>query len=97
MTALTFIVAILAAYRLAVMISREEGPWSVFANIRGRFDPNQATWIGRGLNCAACVSVWTALIVVLAILYLPEIIVTPIALWLAVACGAMLINRWSSQ
>lgn len=97
MTALTFIVAILAAYRLAVMVAKEEGPWSVFSNIRGHLDPNQATWIGRGLNCAACVSVWTALIVVLAILYLPEIIVTPIALWLAVACGAMLINRWSVQ
>lgn len=97
MTPFTFIVAILAAYRVAVMVSREEGPFSVFSNLRGHLDPNQETWLGRGINCAACVSIWSALVMVLAILYLPEMIVTPIALWLAVACGAMLINRWSSQ
>jgi hypothetical protein len=97
MTIFTFIIATLAAYRLAVMIAREEGPFSIFSELRGRIDPNQATWIGRGLNCAACVSVWTSLIVVLAILYLPTEITTPIMFWLAAACGALLINRWSNQ
>jgi len=32
----------------------------VFAKIRGVFDPNQRTWIGRGLNCVLCVSIWMA-------------------------------------
>lgn len=93
MTWLTFLVALMAAYRLAFMISREEGPFSVFASIRGRLDPNQQTWIGRGLNCAACVSVWTSLLMVLAILYLPESVMIPIAFWLAAACGALMINK----
>lgn len=95
MTPFTFLVAILAAYRVAVLIAREEGPFSMFATIRGKVDPNQATWLGRGLNCAACVSFWTSLLVVLAVLYLPAEIVTPLILWLAVACGALLLNRWN--
>lgn len=95
MTPFTFIVAILAAYRVAVLIAREEGPFSMFATIRGKVDPNQTSWLGRGLNCAACVSFWTSLLVVLAVLYLPAEIVTPLIFWLAVACGALLINRWN--
>ena len=97
MTWLTTLVAVLAAYRLAHMIAREEGPFSVFAWIRGKLDPNQATWIGRGLNCAACVSVWTSLVMVLAILYLPEVIMIPIAFWLAVAGGGLILNKVMSK
>lgn len=97
MSALTFIVAILASFRVAYAITREEGPFSVFATVRGRIDPDQRTWVGRGLNCAACVSVWTSLLFVLAILYLPVDVTTPIVFWLAVACGALLINRWVSK
>lgn len=97
MTWLTALIATLAAYRLAHMIAREEGPFSVFASIRGRFDPNQETWIGRGLNCAACVSVWTALIVVLMILYLPEALMIPLMFWLAVAGGGLILNKVMSK
>lgn len=97
MTWFTALIAVLASFRLAYMISHEEGPFSIFSTIRGRIDPNQQTWIGRGLNCGACVSVWTSLIVVLAILYLPAEITTPIVFWLAVACGALLINRWVNK
>ena len=97
MTPFTFLVAILAAFRLAYAISKEEGPLGVFASLRGHLDPNQRTWIGRGLNCGACVSVWTSLLIVLAILYLPAEVTTPIVFWLAVACGALLINRWVNK
>ena len=93
MTALTFVVAIMAAFRLAYAVAREEGPFSVFASLRGRVDPNQEMWIGRGLNCGACISVWTSLFVVLAILYLPAEIVTPFVFWFAVACGALVLNK----
>lgn len=97
MTWFTFLVAILAAYRLAYALAREEGPFSVFASLRGHLDPNQTRWIGRGLNCAACVSFWTSLLVVLAILYLPAEIVTPFVFWFAVACGALVLNKVMSQ
>jgi hypothetical protein len=97
MTLFMFIVVLMAAYRLAHMIAREEGPFSMFASLRGRIDSNQATWIGRGLNCAACISVWTSLIVVLAVLYLPAEIVTPLVFWLAVACGGLILNKVMSK
>lgn len=97
MTWLTALVAVLASYRIAHAIAREEGPFSVFAIIRGRLDPNQATWLGRGISCAACVSVWTSLVMVLAILYLPIEIMTPIAFWLAVAGGALILNKVMSK
>ena len=55
----------LVVYRLAWMVAREEGPFSVFTWLRGRIDPHQRTWVGRGLNCAGCVSFWLALIATL--------------------------------
>lgn len=58
MTPLTFVIATLAAYRVAYLITREDGPADVFAWLRGHVDPNQRTWIGRGLNCILCVSFW---------------------------------------
>lgn len=58
-----FILATFAAYRVAYMIVRDEGPLGAFAWLRGRVDPNQRTWIGRGLNCLMCVSFWVTLAV----------------------------------
>lgn len=97
MTWFTALVAILASYRVAHAIAREEGPFSVFANLRGRLDPNQATWLGRGITCAACVSVWTSLVVVLMILYLPEALTIPLMFWLGVAGGALILNKVMSK
>lgn len=62
MTALVFVIYTLAVYRVAYMVTREEGPLGVFVWLRGKVDPNQQTWIGRGLNCILCVSVWIGLI-----------------------------------
>lgn len=56
---------ILATYRLAYLVTREEGPFSLFERLRSRVDPTQATWVGRGLNCLWCVSFWLAWLVVL--------------------------------
>lgn len=97
MTWFTALVAVLASYRIAHAIAREEGPRSVFANIRGRLDPNQETWLGRGITCAACVSVWTSLVIVLMILYLPEVVTAPIMFWLAVAGGGLILNKVMSK
>ena len=52
----------LAAYRLAWLIARDEGPFGLCAWLRGHIDPHQRTWVGRGLNCAGCVSFWLALV-----------------------------------
>mgnify|MGYP001572792784 FL=1 len=56
---MTFALAALAVYRISRMITDEEGPFMVFSRLRGLAQPD--TWIGRGLECIICVSVWVAL------------------------------------
>lgn len=70
MTTLTpwaFLLAVLAAYRISRIIVLEDGPLDVFARVRGRIDPAQKTWVGRGLACVICVSFWVSLIIALII------------------------------
>jgi len=67
MTPFVFILAALAVFRVSWMITREEGPFAVFVTMREKIDPQQMTWIGRGLNCCNCVSVWIALVAALLI------------------------------
>lgn len=60
MTLWQFVIVTLAVYRVSRMITMEDGPFDVFARIRGKIDPGQKTWIGRGLGCVLCVSFWIA-------------------------------------
>lgn len=89
MRALELLIASLAVYRISRMIADEEGPFSVFTWLRGRFKPD--TWIGRGLECIMCVSVWIAL---------------PVALWLggdwwltwpALSSVTVIIRKWEQK
>lgn len=79
------LLATIAAYRIARMLVLEEGPFSIFATVRGRVDPSQKSWIGRGMACIACVSFWVSLIVAL-------MIGASVIEWLAMA-GAIVIWR----
>jgi hypothetical protein len=56
---LAFVLAVLATYRIAHMIAREDGPFDVFARLRGAV--GQEHWYGRGLHCVLCLSFWIAL------------------------------------
>jgi hypothetical protein len=86
MTALAFVVAVLATYRVSYLIAQEEGPFGIMAWLRGKIDPNQATWLGRGVRCVACVSVWIALIAAL-------LIGATWGEWLAIAGGVLVIHK----
>jgi hypothetical protein len=44
------------------MLADEDGPFDVFARFRGAVDPDQHTWVGRGLSCPLCIGVWVALL-----------------------------------
>ena len=77
---LTLAVAGLASYRASRMVALEEGPFEVFAILRGKLDgPN---WIGRGIGCPLCIGFWLSPILLL-------LAITPyvnfIVWWLAVA------------
>ncbi len=51
-----FILLALAVYRVAHMISIEDGPFDLFAKLRYR--AGQTTWVGRGMHCPSCLSFW---------------------------------------
>jgi hypothetical protein len=86
-----FILAALAVYRLSRMLTDEEGPFMVFTRLRGlaRHD----TWIGRGLECIMCVSVWVALI---AALYIDQTWTLPLT-WLALSGVTVIIRKWEQK
>jgi hypothetical protein len=86
----------LVGYRLGKMLSSEEGPFSLFALLRGNIDPLQKTWLGRGMNCPYCISFWASLLGV-CLLALPLGVFNPAALvayWLAASGMASLFLTW---
>lgn len=92
MDALTLILLSLATYRVAHMVAREEGPWSCFTRLRGALDPDQHTWLGRGVNCVLCVAFWTVW-AVLGLWWLWP----PIVWALAASGGASLLWIWENK
>ncbi len=88
MSALTLVIVVLAVYRVSVLIAQDEGPFSVLERVRSKIDPNQASWIGRGLRCVGCVSFWVSLVAALGLN-----VDYWLWLWLGVAGGVLLIHR----
>lgn len=99
MLTLAIILAILAVYRLAYMVSREDGPLDLFTRLRTaasrlpeRVEGNrrQPHWVARGVACPLCISWWLALpaaLIVAQVAALPLLAV--FGLWPAIA-GAVL-------
>jgi hypothetical protein len=88
--------AALAVYRLSRMISDEEGPFAVFTKLRGLAKPD--TWIGRGLECILCVSVWIALpvTVLITVLGYADEWIWPLT-WLALSAVTVIIRKWEQK
>lgn len=88
---IALILAALATWRVAYMITTEEGPFSLFTTLRGALDPDQRTWLGRGLNCVFCVSFWAAWpMLALALTWWGQFVVTGLAL----STGAIALQTW---
>lgn len=90
MTVFWFVLAVLATFRVANMIAREEGPFDMFAHLRSKVGKKH--WVARGLQCPLCISFWLSWAAVLLL---------PFADWqqyllLALGCaGSVLgIYRW---
>ena len=56
---LAFVLAVLATWRVAFMLAREDGPFDAFSKMREKV--GQTTWYGRGLHCVLCMSFWLSL------------------------------------
>ena len=100
MTLLELIVLGLATWRLASLLSHEDGPWHVFAWIRQaagvRYDemsePYGVNQVAKGLLCLWCCSVWIG--AALAVLWwLAPDITFLLCLPLALSAGAVVVEE----
>lgn len=91
MDVMLFALGALAVYRLSRMISDEEGPFAVFTKLRGVFPPTD--WVGRGMECIMCISVWVALPIAC---YIDWTWTTPLT-WLALSGVTVIIRKWENK
>ncbi len=92
----------LATFRLYRLVAIEEGPFGLSTKLRGIADPDQRTWIGRGMACAWCITFWIAPLTVYAASYtIGYILVAGLAVsalvGLAVQCSGLFmayVNQW---
>lgn len=105
---LDFCLACLAAWRLASLLVKEDGPWAAFARLRykaglrtvvrkdeqGRLQPARVAQgtLAEGLTCIWCVSVWTGALVVL-LGRLPCAVGRVLVRVLAASAGAILVQE----
>ncbi len=91
------ILAVLATYRIALMLATEEGAFGIFNLIRARIDPEQNTWVGRGLNCPLCIGFWIAGLFALLIAHQDATVHRSefVLIWFAIAGGQVLLQKAS--
>jgi hypothetical protein len=91
-----FALASLATYRLSRMITDEEGPFAVFTTLRRLYPPTD--WVGRGLECIMCVSVWVSLLATALVTMLgyADAWLWPLT-WLAMSAVTVLIRKWEQK
>jgi len=89
-TLLDYILVALATYRVATDVAWEDGPFELFAWLRGqalqRFGPD--SWVANGIGCPICVAFWLAPLALAAWAYVPWLVI-----WLAVAGAVALMVR----
>ncbi len=85
MQSLDLLILSLATWRLARMLAAEAGPGNILTKLRKRFP------MGGVFDCIYCMSVYTAVAVLAAWLYLPAEIIYVTAL----SGGAMLMHRYT--
>ena len=90
MTALAYTLVALATYRVATDVAWEDGPFDVYAHLRGWAVSRLGAghWAAEGLACPICVSFWAAPALLALWWYAPFVVA-----WLAVAGAAALFVR----
>jgi hypothetical protein len=80
--------AVLATWRIATLLARDDGPWDVVARLRAALGDGP---LGHMLDCFRCVSVWVAAPLALAVGRDP---LECALAWPALSGAACLIERW---
>lgn len=98
-------IAILATYRLALLLPDDEGPFFVFTRIRAmvagravRENDDLGFWanIDSGINCAYCCGLYAAILV--SILVFSDNFWANLVLFIfAVAGGQSILQKWGEQ
>lgn len=87
-----FLLAVLAAYRLSLLVSKESGPAFIFRKLR-RLPPPKSS-AREGLSCQWCLSVYGSAVVTAFLWWRGVVPVWEVPLWwLAVSAGAIAINQ----
>lgn len=81
---LRLICAAFAVYRLARLITQDDGPFSVFKRLREWAAVNGKESVAELLNCPFCLGVWFALIAA-ALVLMPTLAGDVILVWLGLA------------
>ena len=87
----------LAAYRLSLLISKEDGPAYIFRKIRKL--PQRDSSMNKGLSCAWCTSIWTSAFVALYFWYIGVFPGNEWPMyWLAISAIAIICNQqWTKE
>jgi hypothetical protein len=87
----------LAAYRLSLMISKEDGPAYIFRRLRKL--PPKASSANEGLSCEWCMSIWTSAVIALYLWLLKIVPGNQWPLyWLGISAIAIICNQqWTKE
>lgn len=83
--------AVLATWRVAHLVAREDGPFDVIVRIRAR--AGAGLW-GRLMDCPYCLSIWVA---APAASLLASTVAAWFVAWLAIAGGASLLECYAER
>jgi hypothetical protein len=82
-----FVIAVLATWRLARLVAREDGPFEIIVKLRMRAADGFA---GQLMDCPYCLSLWLAAPFAFA---LADSAGAWVAAWLAISGGASLVEN----
>jgi len=85
------IIAILATWRVAHLIAREDGPFDIIVRLRARAGDGV---IGHLMDCPYCLSIWVAIPFAFT---LANSIPAGVAAWLAISGGAALLECYAQR
>lgn len=91
MTVLTFIIVILAVWRLTHLLQAEDGPWDLIYQLRKA--AGNGFW-GSLMDCFHCLSLWIALPFGL---YFGQDWLEKVLLWLAFSGAAILLETLTTK
>mgnify|MGYP000173939146 CR=1 FL=1 len=86
-----FTLAVLACWRLAHMLAREDGPFDLLVRLRAWLGNSN---LGRLMDCFYCLSVWMAIPLAF---FVCQGTANRVVAWLAISGGACLIDKFTHE